>query len=513
MKRLLALACLTCVAATGSAQEMISMAHPTGDQATSLLLIEATNPGEVRVGQTVNMTVKLTNLSKTVALRNVKLTEHSTNGIELKKVVEASTDEAAPQADNKDAQAKPKANAKKAATQSGDGLTIDRLAPGESRTFKMEMVGDEVGMGMACFGATYEPVLCVQINYVKPDLDLVKDAPEQINICEQLVYNYLVKNSGNGVAKNVVLTDKLPEGLTTTDGKNSVEFEIGNIEAGKSVQKSVELNVVKPGSYSSRAMAEGENLSVKSKETTTKVSAFDLSIKIEGPKEEYINKPVAYTITVTNNGDAVSKGTKLEVNNENAGRMVRATEAGRIEGRSDWNLGDIKAGESKEVRLTMLTTKDGKEVTLQAIATSDCAAAGEEAAFAKASSEVKTEIVTLPALRLSVVDSKDNLSIGEEFNYEIEVLNQGSASDQDLQIIVQLPEGIEFVETVGEVKATTKGQAVKFNKVDAIKAGETITFTIKCKATKVGDYRTTVKMNSEYLDSSVPDVEPTRVVK
>ena len=501
MKRLLALAAFACVGSMGYAQETISMAHPTGDKATSLLLIEATNPGEVRVGQTVNMSVTLTNLSKAVALKNVKLTEHSTNGIEVKKLVEANDEK--------------KADDKKAATKNSDGFTIDRLAPGESRTFKMEMVGDSVGDGMACFGATYEPVLCVMIKYVKPDLEIVKQAPEQINICEQLVYNYMVKNSGSGVAQNVVLRDQLPEGLTTTDGKKTVEFEIGNLEAGQSEQKSVELKVAKAGTYSSRAMAEGKDISVKSKETTTKVDAFDLKVTIDGPKEQYINKPVTYTITVTNDGNAVATGTTLEVNNENAGRMIRATSEGKVEDQSNWNLGDLKAGESKEVRVTMLTTKDGKEVTIQAIAKSDCAAAGDKAEMAMANEKVTTEIITLPALQLYVVDSKDNLAVGEEFSYQIEVKNQGSASDNNLQIIVNLPEGIDFVSGMSsnEEKATAEGQSVKFKKVDEIKAGETLKFDVKCKATKGGDYRTTVKMNSDYLDSSVPDVEPTRVVK
>ena len=331
MKRLLAIACLACVTSTGFSQEMISMAHPTGDKATSLLLIEATNPGEARVGQTVNMTVKVTNLSKTVALKNVKLTQHSTDGIELKKAEEAKTDNKAEngdKSDKKDENAKSDDNGdKKMAKKNTDGFTIEKLAPGESRSFNMEMVGDSVGDGMACFGATYEPVLCVQIKYVKPDLDLVKQAPEQINICEQLVYNYMVKNSGSGTAKNVVLRDQLPEGLTTADGKNSIEFDLGDIEAGKTEQKSVELKVTKPGTYSSRAMAEGENLNVKSKKTTTKVDAFDLKVKIDGKKEEYINKPVSYTITVTNDGDAVATGTTpWKSTMRTAGRMIRATD-------------------------------------------------------------------------------------------------------------------------------------------------------------------------------------------
>ena len=516
MKRLLVLACLAFATSTGFSQEMISMAHPTGDKATSLLLVEATNPGEARVGQTVNMTVKVTNLSETVALKNVKLTEYTMGGVELKKAQEANAGNKKAnnkKANNKKANAQPK---KAMAKKNADGFTIDKLAPGESRTFNMEMVGDNVGDGMVCFGATYEPVLCVQVKYVKPDLDLVKQAPERITICEQLVYNYMVKNSGNGTAKDVVLRDQLPEGVTTKDGKKEVMFEIGDLEAGKMVQKSAELKVCEPGTYSSRAMAESQKLNVKSKNTTTKVVAYDLSVKIDGKNEEFINKPVSYTITVTNDGNAVAKNTTLEVNNANGGRMIRATNEGKIEGTSNWNLGNLKAGESKQVRLTMLTSKDGKTVTVQAIAKSDCATACDNAdEFAMAEEKTMTEIVTLPALQLYVVDSKDNLGVGEEFSYQIEVLNQGSASDHNLQIIVNLPEGIEFIsgQDSNEAKATAEGQSVKFKKVDEIKAGETLKFDVKCKATKEGDYRTTVKMNSDYLDSSVPDVEPTRVVK
>src|SRR5690242_10528687 len=52
-----------------------TLAYPTGDRRTSVLLLEATGPGQVRVGQQYNYTVRVTNLTDTplhdVAIRNL----------------------------------------------------------------------------------------------------------------------------------------------------------------------------------------------------------------------------------------------------------------------------------------------------------------------------------------------------------------------------------------------------------------------------------------------------------
>src|SRR5690348_5995884 len=52
-----------------------TLAYPTGDRRTSVLLLEATGPGQVRVGQQYNYTVRVTNLTDTplhdVQIRNL----------------------------------------------------------------------------------------------------------------------------------------------------------------------------------------------------------------------------------------------------------------------------------------------------------------------------------------------------------------------------------------------------------------------------------------------------------
>src|SRR3954452_2359710 len=52
-----------------------TLAYPTGDRRTSALLLEATGPGQVRVGQQYNYTLRVTNLTDTplhdVAIRNL----------------------------------------------------------------------------------------------------------------------------------------------------------------------------------------------------------------------------------------------------------------------------------------------------------------------------------------------------------------------------------------------------------------------------------------------------------
>lgn len=49
--------------------------------------------------------------------------------------------------------------------------------------------------------------------------------------------------------------------------------------------------------------------------------------------------------------------------------------------------------------------------------------------------------------------------------------------------------------------------------LDQIKPGQRVEWKLKARANEVSDVRVRVELNSDYLDSPVPDVEPTRIVK
>ena len=60
----------------------------------------------------------------------------------------------------------------------------------------------------------------------------------------------------------------------------------------------------------------------------------------------------------------------------------------------------------------------------------------------KETAQANLNVVGVPALLLEVVDREDPVEVGGEICYEIRVLNQGSATSSNVQILATVPEGL-----------------------------------------------------------------------
>lgn len=191
--------------------------------------------------------------------------------------------------------------------------TIDKLMPGETRVLHVQAAADQEGQTQACLAVTsYQPSLCLMMKVVKPELELVKQAPDMATLCRTIEVEYFVKNEGSGPTDSFVIRDELSDGLQTTNGDKNLEFKVNPLEPNETKKFVATLTAIKSGSFSSRAVAERENgEQVRSNQTTTQVRQADLQVAINGPDVEYIRRPVTYQIRVTNRGDAPAPNTRL----------------------------------------------------------------------------------------------------------------------------------------------------------------------------------------------------------
>lgn len=91
------------------------------------------------------------------------------------------------------------------------------------------------------------------------------------------------------------------------------------------------------------------------------------------------------------------------------------------------NLGELAPGDSKSVRVTF-NTHDAGDVRIEAEASAWCGT-GEDAqrvAIATQTQTQQTELISLPALALSVIDVQDPVRLGEE-----ETASEKNASKDD----------------------------------------------------------------------------------
>jgi uncharacterized repeat protein (TIGR01451 family) len=321
----------------------------------------------------------------------------------------------------------------------------------------------------------------------------------------------VVSNTGTGTEHGVTIEDQLPEGVTTDEGKRTVSINVGDLPQNASKEFTVRVKAAKTGQYASAAVARapggGE---AKSDEVSTMVHQPKLDVAVSGPEKEYINKTATYTVTVKNTGDAPARRTVLGIDTGPGGAVgtvavgggggdVAVAAAYRKEGT---DLGTIAPGESRTATVTVRTAAEG-QLPVKATVAANC--------VSPASARAVTNILTLPALRLEVVDLDDPIKVGESVVYRITVKNQGTGADRNVGVTATLPPELQFVTAEGPTPAKAEGQTIRLGTVETLGAGQTAVWRIEAKALRGGDVRLRVDLKSDSLSQPATETEPTRL--
>jgi uncharacterized repeat protein (TIGR01451 family) len=452
-------------------------AIPTGVEGSSVLMLEKSAPAEVSVGQEFTYTIKATNLTP-CELDQVVVTDTIPQGIDYK-------------------------GSTPTGVQAGDLLTWDLgTIPGKgSKTITMKAAATGTGEFTNCIRATYKEKLCLTIRAVQPKLTLDKTAPAEVLVCDIIPVKLVVKNPGTGPATGVVVSDPLPAGLKTVDGKTEMRFDVGTLNAGESKEFTFNAQAAKPGSYANKAVATANGGLTDDAATTTVVRQPVLTITKTATETAFEGRPVNYTIKVANKGDTAAAGTVVTDTLPAGVTFVSATDGGSFAGGVvTWNLGSLAANAEKTLGITAKAAAQGRQCNkVQAKAT--CAAPVEATAC--------TEVKGIAAILLEVIDVSDPIEVGGQETYVITATNQGSAPDNNVQIVCILEDSQSYVSSSGATTGSLAGKTVTFAPLASLAPKTKAEWRVVVKALKAGDVRFSVEMKSDMLQRPVNETEST----
>jgi len=344
--------------------------------------------------------------------------------------------------------------------------------------------------------------LCANVKVVNPKLQLRKTAPAEVLLCDPIDIQLIVSNNGSGTTDDVRIVDKLPQGLTTTDGKKEIVINAGKLNAGQSKQFKATLRAEKTGQYINKVVATAGNLTANAS-TTTVVNQPVLTITKSAPEKRYVGNSITYNITVTNTGDAPANLLVVKDTVPEGTRFVSATNGGKLSAdKVIWNLGTLKADFKNTVSMTVMPASSGI-VRNTATASAVCAEGVKSSA--------STNIIGIPAILLEVIDIKDPVQIGKETTYVIAATNQGSAIGTNIKIECMLENNMEYVSSSGATIGTLEGDTIRFAALKNLNPKAKATWNVVVKAVKEGDVRFKVTMNTEQLQRPVEETEATRL--
>jgi uncharacterized repeat protein (TIGR01451 family) len=454
-------------------------AYPTGDKATSVVLLERVTPTEVRVGQGLAYTVKVTNLTR-VEINQVVVTEEFPASFKVGTVLP-----------------EPMKSETGRAT-----WEWPKLGPRETKEIRISGSAGGVEDLTFCATVTFSTVACATTRIVEPNLVLTKSAPDEVLVCDPIPLRFVVGNTGTGVARNVRVTDELPKGWATADGKTALAFDAGDLAAGQSREFSANARASETGEFTNTASAvEDGGLTVRASATTA-VRKPALVVSKTGPGYRYVGRPAKFEITVANDGDASAQRTVLADAVPAGTQFVAASDDGRVaDGKVTWNLGTIAAGSSKTVNLTVRPTQRGT-IRNTAVAKAVCA---------EGTASASLEVRGIPAILLEVIDIHDPIEIGSNETYEIVVVNQGSAEGTNIVVACTLPPEQEYVSSTGPTQAKVEGETAAFAPLPSLAPKAKVTYRVVVKGVKAGDVRFKVSMTSDQVKTPVEETESTHV--
>jgi uncharacterized repeat protein (TIGR01451 family) len=383
-----------------------------------------------------------------------------------------------------------------AATVEGDQLIwkIGNMDAGQTIAAKIWFKAEKEGTLVNCATVSADPRVCAVTFVGKPVLSIEKTGPETAVLGADVTYNIVVKNSGSSVAKNVVLTDPVPSGLSG----QAVNVNMGDIAPGQSKTATATFKTTQRGKVCNTATANSSNAGKVTDDACTVVLVPGLKVEKTGTKEQILGRNADYTIVVSNTGDTTLSNVIVSDTAPAETSIVSAPGATVAGNKATWTIASLAPG-AKVNQTVRLTSK---------VAGTHCNNVTASASGMSDSAQACTLWKGIAAVLLEVVDDPDPIQVGENTTYTIKVTNQGFADINNVKIVANFGEQVTPVSTA---QGTISGKTANFPTVAKLAAKQVVTYTITVKGASVGDSRNKIILTCEELKTPVEEEESTTV--
>jgi uncharacterized repeat protein (TIGR01451 family) len=247
----------------------------------------------------------------------------------------------------------------------------------------------------------------------------------------------------------------IADGLAETDGQGSFVWNTENVPKGDYfIYAKIADEKNSPVFSYSKGQVKLQRLEVADLSVTQTASATSIGL----------GKNLTYTIQVTNNGSVTSKGVTLveTLPEEVTFTSANLTPSEQTDNIFTFNLGDLVAGESKTIEISVVTpTLVAGTITSSAVVTSNTADPDTTNDIASLSTDVIAP--ALPDLAVTRTDTSGAVDLGQTYSYTLTVTNNGSSAATGVILTENLPSVVNIV------SATTTAPPVPLNFVDFVK--------------------------------------------
>jgi uncharacterized repeat protein (TIGR01451 family) len=385
--------------------------------------------------------------------------------------------------------------------------TVGNLDPNVQFIIEMKVLPLREGEIGSVASVNYSGEVSGRIAVTRPMLKVDVRAPSDVKLGEVAQIEITVSNPGTATATNIVLEERIPEGLYHRDGRVMQHTGITSLKPRESKKLTLLLMCVGSGNLVNHVIVTADgNLTVEEK-TTIRASAPVLDLEIVGAKTRFLERRSDYRLIVANKGNASAHGVALELTLPAAVQFVSTNQNGVYEPSSHsvhWALEELPPQEAGEIELVVMPMEKGDH-SLRFIGT------GENNLKAEVTHSVSID--GIPALTFEIVGDSNLVEMGKDVTYEIRVANRGTKAAENVKVRVALAEGMTFVKAEGARYQAANGGVVQFETIPQLNAKNENVYKLTARCQGEGDHRINVQVISDDLRSPITKEESTRVFK
>ena len=329
-----------------------------------------------------------------------------------------------------------------------------------------------------------------------PSMEIQKRAPNEVQVGIPATFTILVRNVGNATAYDVQVVDAIPKGarLVRTEpqsqqnGPSGLTWKLGEMAALSEKTITIELVPESEGEIGSVASVNfAAQASVRTMSTQPK-----LVVKQQSETLVLGGDRIRILIDVTNTGTGTARTVRLE---EDVPQNMRHASGSTMLER---DLGDLAPGESYKLDIELTAVSAGKvSNVLRAVA--------QNAATNESTAQIE---VVSPKLQIAL-DGPKLRYIERQATYTASITNTGTAMATNVDLILYLPNGLQFNSAENRGDYISNQHAVMWQLAE-LAAGQIATTKVTLLPVEEGDFVLRTQATADSVQAEAVE-KPVRV--
>ena len=386
---------------------------------------------------------------------------------------------------------------------------LGAMDPGTEKKISIRVIPKAAGQIGSVATVNFVTKVASETKITAPQLSIKTDQPAAVKPGEITVVNYSITNSGTGDAKNVYLRSIIPPQFSHPGG-DDIEYSVGIIPAGETKLVQLKLKAIKPGAGKNISSVMGDgNLKVGT-EISLKVigTGEQFLITRKGPKSRHLGQSGVYENVITNNSEKPIQNISVFESVPPGMKFVTASANGHfdtVRNVVQWDVPKLASGDRKILTIELEPTEVGKKISTIQVVT-------DNNTKYSANLQSETTIIGQPLLKVETSELKGPLAIGEKMTMQLQLINQGSASANNVEFRVKIPQELVFLSAKGPVRYKQVGSYVIFEPAQEMPAKQTLNFELSFAAQNKGDAKILVQVQSKQMEKPLSQEEAISVL-